>query len=136
MGLTNQANLQEDFPGFPAPLRTELVNTFKLLADEKRLLLLFHLFQKKELHVSAMCDILEETQPVVSHHLALLREVGLLNVRKEGRHNYYSVCCDQMCGIMSNLFHFLCDKNKQEFQFHQFTMSKTSDAEGYQITQS
>lgn len=43
------------------------------------------------------------TQPTVSHHLAILREAGLVNVREEGRQTYYSLnqdrvamCCGQL----------------------------------------
>jgi len=43
------------------------------------------------------------TQPSVSHHLALLRESGLVNVREEGKQTFYSLnqervafCCGQL----------------------------------------
>lgn len=43
------------------------------------------------------------TQPTVSHHLAILREAGLVNVRHEGKQTFYSlnqervaVCCGQL----------------------------------------
>jgi DNA-binding transcriptional ArsR family regulator len=43
------------------------------------------------------------TQPTVSHHLAILREAGLVNVRHEGKQSFYSLnqsrvvaCCGQI----------------------------------------
>jgi ArsR family transcriptional regulator len=43
------------------------------------------------------------TQPTVSHHLAILRENGLVNVRHEGKQTFYSLnqeriaaCCGQL----------------------------------------
>ncbi len=43
------------------------------------------------------------TQPTVSHHLAILREAGLVNVRHEGKQTFYSLnqetvvsCCGQL----------------------------------------
>ena len=46
---------------------------------------------------------LEVTQPTISHHLAILREAGLVNVREEGKQTFYSLnqenivmCCGQL----------------------------------------
>jgi ArsR family transcriptional regulator, arsenate/arsenite/antimonite-responsive transcriptional repressor len=43
------------------------------------------------------------TQPTVSHHLAILREAGLVNSRDEGKQTFYTlnqekiaVCCGQI----------------------------------------
>lgn len=67
----------------------QLVQLFKLLSDETRLRILFFLRQREELHVRALCDLLKQSQPAVSHHLALLRVAGLIEARKDGKHNFY-----------------------------------------------
>jgi len=43
------------------------------------------------------------SQPTVSHHLAILRDAGLVNSRAEGKHTYYSLnqervamCCGEL----------------------------------------
>ena len=43
------------------------------------------------------------SQPTVSHHLAILREAGLVNVRQKGKQTFYtlnqeriSLCCGQL----------------------------------------
>ena len=43
------------------------------------------------------------SQPTVSHHLAILRDAGLVNVRHEGKQSFYSLnqdrvvaCCGQI----------------------------------------
>ncbi|MRR31932.1 transcriptional regulator, partial [bacterium] len=43
------------------------------------------------------------SQPTVSHHLAVLREAGLVNVREEGKQTFYqlnqnkiAVCCGKL----------------------------------------
>jgi ArsR family transcriptional regulator len=69
----------------------DLAQMFKLLSDETRLRILIHLAQNGELHVTDLCTRLEQSQPAVSHHLALLRVSGLIESRREGKHNYYSV---------------------------------------------
>lgn len=40
------------------------------------------------------CDILEYfdfTQPTLSHHMKVLAECGIVNIRKEGQWNHYSL---------------------------------------------
>ena len=44
-----------------------------------------------EKHVGALCEELNQTQPAVSHHLALLRHGGLIAPRRQGKNNYYSL---------------------------------------------
>ena len=44
-----------------------------------------------ERSVGELVDRLGVTQPVVSKHLRVLREVGLVNARDEGRQRFYSL---------------------------------------------
>jgi DNA-binding transcriptional ArsR family regulator len=44
-----------------------------------------------ETHVGGLCEKLNQTQPAVSHHLALLRHGGLIAPRRAGKNNYYSL---------------------------------------------
>jgi ArsR family transcriptional regulator len=67
----------------------ELVQLFKLLADETRLKIIHFLMQKDELNVRTFCALLTQSQPAVSHHLALLRVAGILDCRRDGKHNFY-----------------------------------------------
>ena len=69
----------------------DLVQMFKLLADDTRLRILFHLMQEQELNVRSLCEILDQSQPAVSHHLALLRVAGLIESRRDGKHNFYRI---------------------------------------------
>ena len=61
----------------------ELAQVFKLLSDETRLRILFYLAlsENHELHVTDLCHRLGQSQPAVSHHLALLRVSGLIESR-------------------------------------------------------
>ena len=81
-----------------------LVKLFKLLSDETRLRILYYLTQRSELHVRALCDLLGESQPAVSHHLALLRVAGLIERRREGKHNYYGLKTRQFSVLLDMLF--------------------------------
>jgi ArsR family transcriptional regulator, arsenate/arsenite/antimonite-responsive transcriptional repressor len=55
------------------------------------------------LSVNEIVEQLNVTQPTVSHHLAILREAGLVEVREEGKQTFYrlnqkqiTVCCGQL----------------------------------------
>jgi len=68
-----------------------MVQLFKLLSDETRLRILFYLKQREEVHVRGLCELLKQSQPAVSHHLALLRVAGLIEARRDGKHNFYRI---------------------------------------------
>jgi ArsR family transcriptional regulator len=55
------------------------------------------------LSVNEVVAKLDISQPTVSHHLAILRNAGLVNVREEGKQTFYtlnqeniSFCCGQL----------------------------------------
>lgn len=81
-----------NFGDVPERAIANLVQVFKLLGDETRLRILFHLRQNGELHVTDLCARLGQTQPAVSHHLTLLRIAGVIEARRGGKRNYYTVC--------------------------------------------
>ena len=74
----------------------------KALADETRQKIM-NLVCCQWLSVNEVVEQLNVTQPTVSHHLAILREAGLVNVREEGKQTFYSLnqervafCCGQL----------------------------------------
>src|SRR5271155_5974507 len=100
----------------------ELAQVFKLLSDETRLRILFYLAQNNELHVTDLCTRLGQSQPAVSHHLALLRVSGLIESRREGKHNFYSVRTDHFGELLVSLFSSTGDMPKK-IRFHDFTLT-------------
>ena len=81
-----------------------LTDVFKLLADKSRLKIVLALAQDSELHVSALCDLLGQSQPAVSHHLTLMRMVGLVGYRRDGKHNYYRLASDHVRDLLEEFF--------------------------------
>lgn len=78
----------------------------KAMADETRQKIMQHLCCNW-LCVSDLVDRLGKvTQPTVSHHLGILREAGLVHMRRDGKQIYYSLNQDVVatcCGtIMQN----------------------------------
>jgi ArsR family transcriptional regulator len=77
---------------------------FKLLADETRLQILFLLQQKRELNVRTICHLLKQSQPAVSHHLALLRSASLIEMRRDGKHNFYRLIPERFKEVGGRIF--------------------------------
>ena len=65
------------------------IQLFKILADETRLGIVLLLSELGELCVCDLCTALDQSQPKISRHLALLRESGLLLDRKQGKWVHY-----------------------------------------------
>jgi ArsR family transcriptional regulator len=60
------------------------------------------------LSVGDIVDQLQVTQPTVSHHLAILREAGLVDVREQGKQTFYqlnqkriTVCCGSLLAVFA-----------------------------------
>jgi len=100
----------------------DLVQVSRLLGDETRLRIIFYLVQNEELHVTDLCDRLGQSQPAVSHHLALLRVSGLIEARREGKHNFYSVRSDAFGELVVTLFSASGEIPKK-VKFHEFTLT-------------
>jgi ArsR family transcriptional regulator len=85
--------------------KTDVVEFAKALADETRQKIM-KLCCCECISVNEIVEQLGEvSQPTVSHHLAILREAGLVQVRHEGKQTFYSLdqqqfslCCGQLLG--------------------------------------
>ncbi len=62
---------------------------FKNLSDETRLGIVLLLREMGELCVCDLCTALDQSQPKISRHLAMLRESGLLLDCKQGKWVHY-----------------------------------------------
>jgi predicted transcriptional regulator len=72
-----------------------LLQFFKVLADETRLKLL-GLLANREQSVEELAAQLQLKAPTVSHHLARLKETGLVNMRSEGNTHIYWLDADSL----------------------------------------
>ncbi len=82
----------------------ELVQLFKLLADETRLKIIYYLMQQSEMNVRTFCRLLRQSQPAVSHHLALLRSAGVIECRRDGKHNFYRLILKKCQAYLDAVF--------------------------------
>ncbi|NWF64981.1 MAG: winged helix-turn-helix transcriptional regulator [Chloroflexi bacterium] len=56
-----------------------------------------------ELSVNDIVEKIGYSQPTISHHLAILRDAGLVDIREEGKQTFYTlnqeriaICCGQI----------------------------------------
>lgn len=69
----------------------EVSKLFKALSDDTRLKIAYALRVEEELCVCDVANIVGCTVATASHHLRLLRNLGLATYRKEGKLVYYSL---------------------------------------------
>jgi len=100
----------------------EFANIFALLSDETRLRILTYLLQNGELNVTELCNRLGQTQPAVSHHLALLRVSGLVEPRRAGKNNFYSVRTDHFSELLARMLSVSGEMPKK-IRFQEFTLT-------------
>jgi ArsR family transcriptional regulator len=80
------------------------------LADPKRLMILDAL-RSGERSVSEICEALGLPQPNVSQHLAVLRERGLVAVRREGQRMMYAVATPKIIQAMDLLREVMAERH-------------------------
>lgn len=78
------------------------------VGDVKRLRLLY-LVAGCPRNVTELTELLNVTQPTVSHHLRILRERGLVRVKREGTAMYYSLGDPRILKAMDILRSFVAD---------------------------
>jgi ArsR family transcriptional regulator len=118
----DRAEATATLPDVSESVVKDLVTVFKLLSDETRLRILFYLSHHDELHVRALCEILGQSQPAVSHHLALLREEELIESRREGKHNYYRVVPERFQKMIGLVFSAV-PTDEREIRFDDYVLS-------------
>jgi len=90
---------------FPVePNLERVVSQLQALADFNRFRILLAL-RNGERCVCRLTEGLEMGQPLLSHHLKVLREAGLVSGRKDGRWVHYSIIPD----ALSDLERFLSE---------------------------
>jgi ArsR family transcriptional regulator, virulence genes transcriptional regulator len=79
----------------------------KSISNKWRLLVLCQLV-KGEKSVGEILDRVELSQSALSQHLAVLRESGLVNTRRESQAIFYSLRGDEAQTILTTLYDLFC----------------------------
>jgi ArsR family transcriptional regulator len=83
----------------------------KVIAEENRLKILC-LLQKQEMCVCEIQEYFALSQNLISHHLKILRDFGLVNFKKEGTKVIYSLNSKTLKEYYSLLSHYIQQKSK------------------------
>lgn len=86
----------------------------RAMADETRQRIL-ELLMEKDMCVGDIVAAFGLSQPTISHHLTLLRQLGLVTSRKEGKQVIYSINRDNVtrcCGLL--VARFVMEENPDE----------------------
>ena len=69
----------------------KIVKISKALADENRYKIFKTIADNDEIVCKKLTEMFPLSQPTISHHLKLLTESELVNVRREGQWGYFSI---------------------------------------------
>ncbi|MDO9710865.1 ArsR/SmtB family transcription factor [Paracraurococcus lichenis] len=86
----------------------EVARLLRLLAHEKRLLVLCHLAGGREMNVSELVRAVGLSQSALSQHLALLREDGLVTTRREAQTIWYRLADSRAARLVEVLRDLYC----------------------------
>lgn len=87
---------------------SEAAALLRLMANDRRLLLLCHLITEGEVTVTRLTVLLDMAQSAVSQHLARLREDGLVATRRHGTTIHYRVADPRVGAILQTLRDVFC----------------------------
>ena len=93
----------------PEAILAGTASLFLALGDKTRLRLL-NLMRDREVNVSSFTGILEQSQPLVSRHLAYLRNSGIVEARRDGKWMHYSISAqldENSSRLLSELFKWM-----------------------------
>ncbi|MFT8872082.1 MAG: metalloregulator ArsR/SmtB family transcription factor [Sporolactobacillus sp.] len=96
---------------------------YKALGDVTRLQIII-LLQQQALHGQALAGKLGVTPPTISHHMAKLREVGLIAERREKNTIYFSLNENSLVCHLREMMEIGKQKNKEVFAMTEAEQAK------------
>ncbi|VVB80463.1 Putative arsenical resistance operon repressor ArsR [uncultured archaeon] len=75
-------------------LINDIAGELKILSDESRIRILILLNTIKELNVNEIASFVDISPSAVSHQLKVLKDIGVVDFRREGKELYYSLSQD------------------------------------------
>lgn len=86
----------------------EAAAVLRLLANERRLLVLCTLMTEGEANVGSLAERVGLSQPAMSQHLARLREDGLVATRRTGTTIHYRIADPRVALVLMSLKDAFC----------------------------
>ncbi len=95
---------------------------YMALADKTRLRLL-NLMGDEEVCVCFFTEVLGESQPKISRHLAYLRNAGIVEARRDGKWMHYSIVEPETGGgrrVLAEVLNWLNDQDEMQAEREQY----------------
>lgn len=90
-----------------------VAETFRLLGDASRLRILALCIEQPEC-VSAIAERLHLSQPLVSHHLRLLRAARVVRAQRSGKHVFYCAVDEHVRSVVRAMAEHLSEPDGEE----------------------
>lgn len=78
-------------------------HVLKAIAHPLRIQIIQLLNENSELNVSAIYQCLNLEQSLISHHLITMRDKGILDIRRKGKHIYYYLIDAAVADVIDQL---------------------------------
>jgi len=83
---------------------------FRVLSEPVRVEILRCLMVNGRMDVGAVGERMPQDRSVISRHLGLMQEVGLLNCEKQGRYTYYELngpfILERLASMLREIYHY------------------------------
>lgn len=86
---------------------SEATAVLRVLANEDRMLLLCQLSQGEK-SVGELEELLDIHQPTLSQQLGVLRSIGLVDTRRDGKRIYYSIADEKVLTLLGTMYGLYC----------------------------
>ncbi len=94
--------MSPDLP-YSFPFLETATETLRAIAHPHRLLIVEMLYQQKSMNVTEIYERLGIEQAVASHHLRILKDRGVVQVRRDGKNSYYGLTSEEYFKILEVL---------------------------------
>ena len=81
----------------------EFLRIAKALADARRLAIVERIAARGDAACQHLCEEFPVSQPTMSHHLRLLVDVGLIEMRRDGQYAHYRLRSDVVQAYVTSL---------------------------------
>ncbi len=79
-----------DNPLLEEQTAAHVAELFRAFSDPRRVRILYAILEK-EMNISALAELVGVSESAVSHHMRGLRQLRIVQARREGREVYYSI---------------------------------------------
>lgn len=103
----------------------KMENFFMALADKTRLRLL-NLMRDGEICVCFFTEVLNESQPKISRHLAYLRNAGIVEARRDGKWMHYRIVepeNDQAATVLQDTLEWLASEEEMRKDYEKLAIA-------------